>query len=114
MTTIYHNPRCSTSRAALERLQQRGLEPKVIEYLNEPYTEELLVDLIQQTGLSARELIRQKESLYTELGLDDASRSDKDLIDAMVKHPVLVNRPIVVTAKGARLCRPLEVIQEIL
>lgn|SRR5690554_3865356 len=114
MTTIYHNPRCSTSRAALERLQQHGLEPEIIEYLKQPYTATLLIDLMQHAGLSARELIRQKESVYTELGLDKPECSDQDLIDAMVMHPVLVNRPIVVTEKGVRLCRPLSVIEEIL
>lgn len=114
MTIIYHNPRCSTSRAALERLQQQGLEPQVIEYLKQPYTAALLTDLIQRSGLSVREMIRQKESLYTELGLDKPETSDQNLIDAMVEHPILVNRPIVVTDKGVRLCRPLAVIEEIL
>lgn len=114
MTIIYHNPRCSTSRAALERLQQQGLEPQVIEYLKQPYTVALLTDLIQRSGLSVREMIRQKESLYTELGLDKPETSDQNLIDAMVEHPILVNRPIVVTDKGVRLCRPLAVIEEIL
>lgn len=114
MTTIYHNPRCSTSRAALERLQQRGLQPVVIEYLKQPYTEELLKDLMARAGLSASELIRKKEALFTELGLDQAGRVDQDLIDAMVAHPVLVNRPIVVTEKGVRLGRPVEAIDDIL
>ncbi len=114
MTTIYHNPRCSTSRAALERLQQHGLEPDIIEYLKQPYTKPVLTDLMKRAGLSAGDLIRQKESLYTELGLDKAGRSEQDLIDAMVAHPVLVNRPIVITEKGVRLCRPIDVINEIL
>lgn len=114
MTTIYHNPRCSTSRAALERLQQQGLQPTIVEYLKQPYTAELLKDLMARAGLSARELIRQKESLYAELDLGQADRTEQDLIDAMVAHPVLVNRPVVVTQKGVRLCRPLDVIDEIL
>lgn len=114
MTTIYHNPRCSTSRAALERLQQQGLEPKIVEYLKQPYTASQLTELIQSAGLSARDAIRSKEPLYTELGLDDPQSSDQDLIAAMVTHPALVNRPIVVTEKGVRLCRPLALIEEIL
>lgn len=114
MTTIYHNPRCSTSRNALARLKEQGIEPQVIEYLKEPYTATLLTELIAQAGLSARDIIRSKESLYTELELDQPGRSDEELIDAMVAHPVLVNRPIVVTDKGVRLCRPLALIEEIL
>lgn len=114
MTTIYHNPRCSTSRAALERLQQHGLQPVIIEYLKQPYTGPVLTDLMSRAGLSARDIIRQKETLYTELGLGSPDHTDQDLIDAMVKHPVLVNRPIVVTEKGVRLCRPLDTIEEIL
>lgn len=114
MTIIYHNPRCSTSRAALERLQQHGLDPTVIEYLKQPYTEDVLKGLMKQTGLSAQDLIRQKESLYADLNLNQPGRTEQDLIDAMVAHPVLVNRPIVVTEKGVRLCRPLDVIDEIL
>lgn len=114
MTTIYHNPRCSTSRNALEQLQKHGHAPEVIEYLKQPYTREVLTDLMKRAGLSASDLIRQKEALYKELELGNAEVSEQDLIDAMVKHPVLVNRPIVVTEKGVRLCRPLEVINEIL
>lgn len=114
MTTIYHNPRCSKSRAALERLQQQGLKPEIIEYLKQPYTAPILTDLIERAGLSPRDMIRQNESLYTELGLNNPECADKDLIDAMVAHPVLVNRPIVVTDKGVRLCRPESVIEEIL
>lgn len=114
MTTIYHNPRCSKSRAALHRLQQQGIEPAVVEYLNCPYTEEQLSDLIQRAGLSVRDVIRSKESLYTELGLDSPDCSDQALIAAMAAHPILVNRPIVVTQKGVRLCRSLDVLEEIL
>ena len=114
MTTIYHNPRCSTSRKALERLQETGREPTVIEYLKQPYTEPVLKDLMTRAGLTAHELIRQKEALYTELKLDRADCTEQDLINAMVEHPVLVNRPIVVTEKGVRLCRPLDVINDVL
>lgn len=114
MTIIYHNPRCSTSRAALARLQQNGLEPEIIEYLKHPYTATQLSDLMCRARLSAHDIIRKKETLYTELGLDQPDRTEQDLISAMVAHPVLVNRPIVVTEKGVRLCRPLDVIEEIL
>lgn len=114
MTTIYHNPRCSTSRAALERLQQQGLQPEIIEYLKQPYTRDQLSELIRRAGLTARDVIRQKEALYKELGLDRPECTDQELLDAMVEHPVLVNRPIVVTSKGVRLCRPLSALEEIL
>lgn len=114
MATIYHNPRCSTSRAALARLQQEGIEPIVIEYLKQPYTAAQLTELLKAAGLAARELIRSKESLYSELGLDSMARTDAELIQAMADHPVLVNRPIVVTDKGTRLCRPLTRLEEIL
>lgn len=114
MATIYHNPRCSKSRAALQHLQQQGIEPTVIEYLNCPYTEEQINDLIQRAGLSARDVIRSTEALYTELGLNNRECSDQMLIAAMAVHPILVNRPIVVTEKGVRLCRSLDVLEEIL
>lgn len=114
MATIYHNPRCSKSRAALQRLQQQGIEPKIIEYLSCPYTEKQLDDLIQRAGISVREMIRSKEALYAELGLNSPDCSDQALIAAMAAHPVLVNRPIVVTEKGVRLCRSLDTLEEIL
>lgn len=114
MTTIFHNPRCSTSRNALERLKQEGHEPEVIEYLKQPYTREQLADLISRAGLGVHDVVRTKESLYKELELNRADCTDDELLDAMVKHPVLVNRPIVVTEKGVRLCRPLSVLDEIL
>lgn len=114
MATIYHNPRCSKSREALQRLQELGIDPQIVEYLNTPYTQKQLVDLIQRAGLKVREAIRSNEPLYTTLGLNSAECSDEALIAAMVAHPVLVNRPIVVTEKGVRLCRPIAALDEIL
>lgn len=114
MAKIYHNPRCSHSRGALERLQQTGLELEVIEYLTNPLSKTELQALIPQMGLTVRELLRTHEALYTELGLDNDSLSDDQLLDAMVDHPVLMNRPIVVTEKGVRLCRPATIVEEIL
>lgn len=112
MITIYHNPRCSNSRRTLSLLQERGLNPTVIEYLHTPPDLPTLQKLLQQTGLSARDLVRNKEALYDSLGL--AQVSDDALLQAMVDHPVLINRPIVVTDKGARLCRPPETVLDIL
>ncbi|OZI74767.1 arsenate reductase (glutaredoxin) [Bordetella genomosp. 12] len=112
--TIYHNPRCGTSRTVLQALQDAGYTVTVIEYLKTPPSRQTLAGLIQQSGLSVREAIRSKESLYQELGLDDAQRTDDDLLDAMVDNPILINRPFVVTDKGARLCRPADVVQDIL
>ncbi|AHV92756.1 arsenate reductase (glutaredoxin) [Bordetella holmesii] len=112
--TIYHNPRCGTSRTALQALQDAGYAVTVIEYLKTPPSRQTLAGLIRQSGLSVRDAIRSKEPLYQELGLDDPQRSDDDLLDAMVEHPILINRPFVVTEKGARLCRPAEVVQQIL
>jgi len=112
--TIYHNPRCGTSRNALQLLTEAGLEPVVVEYLKNPPSRSTLVGLIQQSGLTVRQAIRDKEPLFKELGLDDASVSDAQLLDAMVEHPVLINRPFVSTPKGTRLCRPYEVVREII
>ncbi|HLU14699.1 MAG TPA: arsenate reductase (glutaredoxin) [Burkholderiaceae bacterium] len=114
MTTIFHNPRCSKSRAALERLREAGIEPEVIEYLKQPYTKPQLTELISRAGLSVRDIIRTSEAKYKELGLNRDDCSDDELLNAMVEHPVLVNRPIVVTDKGVRLGRPVERIDEIL
>lgn len=114
MTTIFHNPRCSKSRAALERLREAGIEPEVIEYLKQPYTKLQLTELISRAGLSVRDIIRTSEAKYKELGLNRDDCSDDELLNAMVEHPVLVNRPIVVTDKGVRLGRPVERIDEIL
>lgn len=113
-TTIYHNPRCGTSRNTLAMIRQSGEEPLVIEYLKTPPTRAELVDLIKRSGLSVREVMRGKEPRFVELGLDDLSLTDDALIDAMLANPILINRPIVVTPKGVRLCRPSEVVLEIL
>lgn len=114
MAKIYHNPRCGQSRTTLERLQQAGIELEVIEYLQQPLSKAELQDLIPKMGLSVRELLRTHEALYTELDLANESLTDDQLLNAMVEHPVLMNRPIVVTDKGARLCRPPSVVEEIL
>jgi len=112
--TIYHNPACGTSRNTLAMIRQSGEEPEVIEYLETPPTKKKLEALIKAMGISPRALLRRKGTPYDALGLDDESLSDDRLIDAMVAHPVLINRPIVVTPRGARLCRPSEVVLEIL
>jgi arsenate reductase len=114
MATIYHNPRCGTSRTVLQRLEQAGLKPDVVQYLETPLDRAQLAELIGNAGLSVREAIRAKEAIYNELGLDDASLSDDDLLDAMAQHPILMNRPFVVTEKGTRLCRPADVVDQIL
>lgn len=110
--TIYHNPRCSTSRKAMQRLTEAGVEPTVVRYLDEPFDRPLLERLLADAGLSPRQAVRRREKLYTELGLEGAS--DSELLDAMVTHPILVERPIVVTEKGTRLARPVETVDEIL
>lgn len=112
--TIYHNPKCGTSRNTLALIRNAGVEPQVIEYLQTPPDRATLLDLIARAGLSVRDAIRQKETSYRELGLDDASLGDDALIDAMLEHPILINRPFVVTAKGVRLCRPSELVLDIL
>ncbi|HEY0841019.1 MAG TPA: arsenate reductase (glutaredoxin) [Vulgatibacter sp.] len=114
MTTIYHNPKCSTSRRTLELLRDKGEEPEVIEYLKTPPSREEIVRLLSALGIGARQLLRRKEALAGELGLDDPSVGDERIVDAMAEHPVLIERPIVVTEKGARLCRPVETVLEIL
>lgn len=114
MAVIYHNPRCGTSRKVLQALQDHGHQVEVIEYLKQPLSRDALAKMIADAGLSVREAVRGKEALYTELGLDDASVDDEALLRAMEAHPILMNRPFVVTEKGTRLCRPAEVVQEIL
>lgn len=113
-TTIFHNPRCSTSRNALALIQASGETPEVVEYLKTPPSREYLVELLNKMQVSPRELMRSKEAVFTELGLDNPEVSDDKLIDAMIDNPILINRPIVVTEKGAVLCRPLERIFEVL
>lgn len=112
--TIYHNPRCGTSRNTLALIRNAGIEPTVVAYLEAPPTREQLMQLIAASGLSVREVLRSKEALCAELGLDDPARADAELIDAMLRHPVLINRPIVVTELGTRLCRPSELVLDIL
>jgi arsenate reductase len=111
---IYHNPACGTSRNTLAMIRQSGEEPEVIEYLKTPPSREKLKELIAAMGVSARALLREKGTPYKELGLDDAKWTDEQLIDFMLAHPILINRPIVVTPKGVRLCRPSDVVLEIL
>ena len=112
--TIYHNPRCGTSRNTLAMIRNSGEEPVVIEYLKTPPSREKLVELIAAAGLGVRGIMRAKEALFTELGLGDPAKTDEALIDAMMAHPILINRPIVVTPLGTRLCRPSEVVLDIL
>lgn len=112
--TIYHNPKCGTSRNTLAFIRETGFEPEIIEYLKTPPTREQLVELIEAMGISARDLLRRKGTPFDELGLDDPSLSEERLIDAMMEHPILINRPIVSTPKGVKLCRPSESVWEIL
>ncbi len=112
--TIWHNPGCGTSRNVLAMIRATGIEPVVIEYLKTPPTRARLVELIAATGLPARAFVRRKGALYGELGLDDATLSDEALIDAMMAHPVLIERPIVETPLGVRLGRPSEAVLDIL
>lgn len=112
--TIYHNPACGTSRNTLAMIRQSGEEPQVIEYLKTPPAREELVKLIDAIGITPRELLREKGTPYGELGLGDPSLTDDALIDAMMAHPILINRPIVVTEKGAALCRPSEKVLSLL
>ncbi|WP_407466347.1 arsenate reductase (glutaredoxin) [Xanthomonas campestris] len=108
MLTIYHNPACGTSRNTLEMIRQSGEDPEVIEYLQTPPTREKLVELIAAMGIAPRDLLRQKGTPYAELGLDNPALTDAQLVDAMIAHPILINRPIVVSDWGAALCRPSE------
>jgi arsenate reductase len=111
---IFHNSRCGTSRTTLGLLRDAGHEPEVIDYLANPPEREQLRDMIARAGLSVREAVRSKEALYGELGLDAAGVDDEALLDAMVANPVLINRPFVMTPKGVRLCRPSELVNEII
>ncbi|KBZ59223.1 arsenate reductase (glutaredoxin) [Mycobacterium colombiense] len=109
---IFHNPRCSTSRKTLDLLRDNGFEPTVVEYLKTPPTRDELVKMIRDAGIDVRTAARKRESLYEELNLADAS--DDQLLDAMVEHPILIERPFVVTPKGTRLARPIDAVREIL
>ncbi|MCW2652890.1 MAG: arsC 1 [Mycobacterium sp.] len=111
-TVIYHNPRCSTSRNALQLLRDNGFDPTVVEYLKTPPTRGQLADMIRDAGIGVRAAVRKKEAQYTELNLADAS--DDELLDAMAAHPILIERPFVVTPKGTRLARPVDAVREIL
>lgn len=112
--TIYHNPACGTSRNTLGLIRNAGIEPTVIEYLKEPPTRSELVSLIDRMGIRPRELLRQKGTPYAELGLSNPDLTDDQLIDAMMEHPILINRPVVVTSLGVKLCRPSEDVLDIL
>ena len=112
--TIYHNPACGTSRNVLALIRNAGVEPTVVEYLKTPPDRALLVDLVAQVGIGVRGVLREKGTPYAELGLGDPGLSDDGLIDAIVAHPILLNRPIVVTPRGAALCRPSETVLDLL
>ena len=109
---IYHNPKCSTSRKTLDLLRENGIEPEVVQYLKTPPTRSDLAKMIADAGIDVRTAVRKRESLYAELGLADAS--DDELLDALAEHPILIERPFVVTAKGTRLARPIDTVREIL
>src|SRR4051794_12405398 len=112
--TIYHNPACGTSRNTLAMIRQSGVEPEVVEYLKDPPSRERLIELIKAMGIPVRALLREKRTPYAELGLADPKWSDDQLIDFMLAHPILINRPIVVTPKGVRLCRPSQAVLDLL
>jgi arsenate reductase (glutaredoxin) len=111
---IYHNPDCGTSRNTLAMIRNTGIEPHVVEYLKTPPSRAMLVQLVERAGLTPRALLREKRTPYAQLGLGDESLSDDALLDAMMAHPVLINRPLVVSPLGVRLCRPSEVVLDIL
>jgi arsenate reductase len=111
-SVIYHNPRCSTSRSALQFLRDNGIEPTVVEYLKTPPTHGQLADMIRDAGIDVRTAVRKREAPYADLGLGDAG--DDELLDAMAANPILIERPFVVTPKGTRLARPVDVLREIL
>ncbi|MXO75990.1 arsenate reductase (glutaredoxin) [Altererythrobacter aerius] len=111
---IYHNPECGTSRNALAMIRNAGIEPHVIEYLKTPPSRAMLESLLARAGISPRDLLREKGTPFTELGLDNPALSDAQLIDAMVDHPILINRPLVVSPLGVKLCRPSEVVLDLI
>ena len=111
-TVIYHNPKCSTSRKTLDLLRDNGIEPTVVQYLKTPPSRDELMRMIRDAGIDVRTAVRKREPLYAELGLADAS--DDELLDAMAEHPILIERPFVVTPKGTRLARPVDTVREIL
>lgn len=111
-SVIYHNPKCSTSRKTLDLLRDNGIEPTVVQYLKTPPSRGELVKMIRDAGIDVRSAVRKRESLYEELGLADAT--DEQLLDAMAEHPILIERPFVITPKGTRLARPIDAVREIL
>lgn len=112
--TIYHNPQCGTSRNTLAMIRNSGVEPQIIDYQQSPPSREVLREMVAQSGLTVRQALREKGTPFAELGLGDLSLSDEVLLDAMLRSPILINRPFVVTSLGVRLCRPSEVVLEIL
>jgi arsenate reductase (glutaredoxin) len=112
--TIYHNPACGTSRNTLALIRNAGIEPTIVEYLKTPPSRAQLKELIARMGIGVRELLRRKGTPYDELGLENPALTDEELLDAMMRHPILINRPIVVTPLGVRLCRPSETVLDIL
>ena len=112
--TIYHNPACGTSRNALAMIRNAGIEPAIIEYLKTPPTRDVLLDLVRRMGVPLRAILRRKGTPFDALGLDDPAMTDDALLDAIDRHPILINRPIVVTPLGAKLCRPSEVVLDLL
>ena len=111
---VYHNPECGTSRNTLALIRNAGIEPHVVEYLKTPPSRALLEQLIERAGITPRELLREKGTPYAELGLGDESLTDRALVDAMMAHPILINRPLVVSPLGVKLCRPSEAVLDIL
>ncbi|MEZ5656877.1 MAG: arsenate reductase (glutaredoxin) [Sphingobium sp.] len=111
---IYHNPECGTSRNALAMIRNAGIEPRVVEYLETPPSRAMLESLIARAGITPRELLREKGTPFAELGLDDPALSDVQLIDAMIEHPILINRPLVVSPLGVKLCRPSEEVLDLI
>ena len=111
---IYHNPECGTSRNTLAMIRNAGIEPQIVEYLKTPPSRALLVELIERAGIAPRDLLREKGTPYAELGLGDDALSDEALVDAMMAHPVLINRPLVVSPLGVKLCRPSEAVLDLL
>jgi arsenate reductase len=112
--TIYHNPDCGTSRNTLEMIRRSGVEPRVVEYLKTPPDRETILKLVADAGLTLRDALRQKDTPYSELGLDDRTSSEETMLEAIAAHPILLNRPFVVTPIGTRLCRPSERVLDIL
>ncbi|HEX3725078.1 MAG TPA: arsenate reductase (glutaredoxin) [Pirellulales bacterium] len=112
--TIYHNPECGTSRNTLALIRNAGIEPEIVLYVEQPPTRQRLIELIAQAGLTVRGALRQKGTPYAELGLDDDTLTDAPLLDAMLAHPILINRPFVATTLGVRLCRPSEIVLNVL